>query len=84
MGRPRVSKPTMTEQGYIYVTGPDGTRILEHRLVAEQLLGRKLQSNEKVMHEDGNRANNDPANLLMVQFVYTPLLELVKYESRRV
>lgn len=36
---------------------------LEHRLVAERMLGRRLTSEEVVHHIDGNKQNNDPANL---------------------
>lgn len=35
----------------------------EHRVVAEQMLGRPLTSSEVVHHRDGNKRNNDPANL---------------------
>ena len=35
----------------------------EHRLIVEQLLGRKLTYNEVVHHKDGNPQNNDPSNL---------------------
>lgn len=37
--------------------------VLEHRLVAERKLGRLLHASEVVHHIDGNRCNNDPANL---------------------
>jgi hypothetical protein len=36
---------------------------LEHRVVAAEARGRPLESNERVHHIDGNRSNNDPANL---------------------
>jgi len=35
----------------------------EHRVVAEQMVGRPLQRNEIVHHIDGNKHNNDPSNL---------------------
>lgn len=35
----------------------------EHREVAERLLGRPLARGEIVHHLDGNKRNNDPANL---------------------
>lgn len=35
----------------------------EHRLVAEQMLGRRLLPGEQVHHIDGDRQNNDPRNL---------------------
>ena len=37
--------------------------VLEHRLIAEQKLGRRLESNEVVHHIDGDRTNNHPDNL---------------------
>ena len=41
----------------------DGIKHDYHRLVMEEKLGRKLQSNELVHHKDGNIFNNDPKNL---------------------
>lgn len=35
----------------------------EHRVIMERILGRKLTANEVVHHIDGNKLNNDPANL---------------------
>lgn len=37
--------------------------VREHRLIVERLLGRHLSPEEIVHHLDGDRANNDPANL---------------------
>lgn len=44
------------KNGYIY----------EHRLVAEQILGRPLAVNEQVHHIDGAKTNNDPSNISIV------------------
>lgn len=35
----------------------------EHRVVAEQMIGRPLERGEIVHHIDGNKHNNDPSNL---------------------
>ena len=40
-----------------------GKKIRLHRYVMEQFLGRKLKRSEHVHHIDGNRHNNDIANL---------------------
>jgi hypothetical protein len=44
-----------------YYREREGVR--EHRLVMEQILGRKLLHNEVVHHKDHNKRNNDPSNL---------------------
>ena len=55
--------------GYIRVWQPDHPRafgtghIHEHTLVAERAIGRAIRPDEQVHHVDGNKANNDPANL---------------------
>ena len=36
-----------------------------HRIVAEQMLGRKLLSGEVVHHIDEDKRNNDPKNLIV-------------------
>ncbi len=41
----------------------NGKRVLEHRSVMEEELGRKLRQGEIVHHKDGNKLNNHPDNL---------------------
>jgi len=59
--------------GYWYVYRPDHPHstkqryVAEHRLVAEQTLGRYLLRNEVVHHRDGNTQNNAPENLEVFQ-----------------
>jgi len=45
----------------ININGKKG--ILEHRKIAEEILGRPLNKNEVVHHKDGNRLNNSIDNL---------------------
>lgn len=45
---------------------PDGSRIMEHRWVMEQVLGRPLLSTEQVHHKNHNRLDNRPENLEVV------------------
>lgn len=58
--------------GYIRVYRPDhmwprrGGYILEHVLLMETLLQRRLEKNECVHHKDHNRQNNLPENLEVV------------------
>lgn len=64
---------TKTRDGYIYVkmnNHPHATvagYVLEHRLVMEREIGRYLKPKEIVHHEDKNRSNNHPSNLLLFE-----------------
>jgi len=44
----------------------DGKQYLEHRLIMEIYLGRKLTRREQVHHKDGNKKNNALENLQLV------------------
>lgn len=62
--------PCLSHNGYPMVfvgrdhhlAAPNGYAT-EHRVIAEQLLGRKLISGEIVHHVDHDKRNNDPVNL---------------------
>ena len=61
---PRSRKPYLNTNGYIYER-VDGERqgVLQHRLVMERKLGRKLLPGESVHHRNGIKTDNDPRNL---------------------
>lgn len=59
------------KDGYVCVYKPEhpdarkSGYVLEHRLVAEEALGRRLTRKEIVHHKDDNKQNNHPANLVL-------------------
>jgi len=47
----------------------NGKRVLEHRHIIEQQLGRKLNKREHIHHKDRNRHNNNISNLEVIDIV---------------
>lgn len=47
------------------VMGPNGDPVIEHRIVAQESIGRELLEKEIVHHKDHNPLNNHPRNLVI-------------------
>jgi hypothetical protein len=63
--------PAFDLEGYnaFKVKYEDGTEetVLEHREVIEEKIGRELRENEVVHHVDGDKKNNNPENLTVME-----------------
>jgi predicted phosphodiesterase len=68
-----LNHPLADVRGYAY----------EHRLIAEQKIGRALIAGEVVHHRDGNKRNNIPENLEVVNGNAEHYVRHRKYQGRR-
>lgn len=58
-----------------------GKRILEHRIIVENSIGRSLEKNEHIHHIDGNKLNNSINNLQIVSPTEHAIIHRRKYKS---
>lgn len=69
---------TNTANGYIAIREKRNSTKLEHRLVMEKHIGRRLKSHEVVHHIDHDRSNNDISNLML----FKNNSEHIKYHAK--
>jgi len=55
----------------------------EHRVVAEQMLGRDLKPDEIVHHIDNDKRNNDPSNLQIMNQVEHARLHAIRFHAEK-
>lgn len=60
------SEKRHSKNGYVLRTSASGKDIYEHRLIAEEILGRHLAPWEVVHHINGRRNDNNPSNLCVM------------------
>jgi hypothetical protein len=61
-----IERVVVYKDGYIRYVLKGGETVRAHRYIMEHHIGRKLNAFEHVHHIDGNRANNDISNLLLL------------------
>lgn len=66
---------TVGSKGY-WLIRVDGVWRLEHRVIAERVLGRRLKRHEEVHHINGDRLDNDNRNLLVCTALYHQMLHV--------
>ena len=70
--------------GYIEHTRGENKGKLQHRVIMEQIIGRKLRHDEHVHHKDGDMSNNQPSNLeLMTRSQHSSHHAAINSQTRR-
>ena len=57
-----IGDTTISTHGYVQVR-INGKKVMQHRLVMENVIGRPLERHERVHHKNGDRQDNRPENL---------------------
>jgi len=57
------------DKGYVRISIGKRKWAYEHRLVVSKDIGRKLMRKEQIHHLDGDKANNDISNLVLIENV---------------
>lgn len=74
---------SLKQSGYYEITMGANKGRLEHVVVVESIIGRRLYHNECVHHIDHDKTNNDPSNLrLMTKSDHARLYALENSENR--
>lgn len=74
---------TLKPSGYIEITTGRHKTKMEHRVVIEKHLKRKLKKNEVVHHIDGNRQNNSIDNLVVMDKIDHNRLHALENNHKR-
>ena len=70
---------SITDHGYVVVHTPDRGTVLEHRLVMERIVGRRLSFDETVHHRNQIKSDNRPENLELLDRAEHTRLHMEEY-----
>lgn len=75
-----IGRSKRTKDGYIRITTEKNKRRYEHRIVMENLIGRKLTADEHIHHLNGDSSDNSINNLVILSNSEHRKLETIKAE----